>query len=217
MCQRINYNLQHFFFRPVMFLVTVYLSLEVSLLFFSHPSLFFFFFSFTFFLLGPLLHCSYPGWGECSAPCAHMSLSLNPKGPHTAPGAGREFWRPAAPLISPFPPILVPAFIGCVEDSVFYYHLRSKHALRHPLSHLATRSSDELGLEKHPRTASPYFPSPGSVPALIYHGLTIATINPGIPAFRKWVEDPQTRTVRIERKTLSIFRYVCFPFHTVTH
>lgn len=121
-----------------------------------------------------------------------MSLSLNPKGPHTAPGAGREFWRPPVPLISPFPPILVPAFICYVEEFVFYYHLQSKHALCHPLSYLAMGSRDELGLEKHPQTASPYFPSPRSVPSLIYNRPTIAMINPGIPAFRKWVEDPQT-------------------------
>lgn len=160
-----------------MFLVTVYLSREVFIILLSSLPLLLFLFHVLSSLSSSPLHL--PWMRQILNSMYPRVLVIESEGAHTAPGAGRESWRPAAPLISPFLPILVPAFICCVEDSVFYYHLRSKRALCHPLSYLATRSWDELGLEKHPQTASPYFPSPESVPSLIYHGPTTAMINPG--------------------------------------
>lgn len=164
MCQWVNYNLQHCFPRPVMFLYGNSVSISRSLCFScpsitpsssSSPSP-----PISFFFLCPFLHCTDPGCGKFSSPCSPPSLSLQPKGlTHMAPWAGmggglergRAFQRPAVPLPSPFPPALVSVFF-CYIGFIMTSKVNMLPAIP---SYLATGSWGEPGLEQHPQTAHP--------------------------------------------------------------
>lgn len=193
----------------MMFLVTVYLSVSRSLLFFSsHSSPF----PSSFCL--PFLVSSAPTLDEANSQLhAPTHVCHASKGSHMVPWVGWGSWRPPVPLTSSFPPVLVPEFLDRGED----YHLQSKWCSTSSTVLPSHRIMRWTWPGKAPQVCIPLLPL-SQVSAsleLLRVSCNTAVTNPEIQAFRKWSEDPQAWNVWMERKIFFNI-YVCFPFHTLT-